>query len=133
MNTTIEFCTFELVQILHFILNNYGFLDQICSKRAFPIEKWKQSKTRGEVQIPNFSLTLFRLGGISPLRFCVDNSKLTFDFLKFCSTHFLAISQTFRAQGRIGEGWGSVGYGLNFLLVSTFLSPNFKSLNGSNF
>ena len=37
-NITIKFSLFELVYILKFILNNFDFSDQICSKRVFPVQ-----------------------------------------------------------------------------------------------
>ena len=57
---------------------------------------------------------------------------LTFHFLKFSFTQFLAILQNFCAWWWWWWG-GSVGYHWNFLLLSAFLSPNFQPLNGSNF
>ena len=39
VNTAIEFCIFELVQVPNFILNwQFSFFDQVCTKRVFPVK-----------------------------------------------------------------------------------------------
>ena len=61
MNTTIEFCTFELVFESNFNLNNLEFLNQNCPKRIFMV-KTENVNIVIEfyifeiVSVPNFSL-----------------------------------------------------------------------------
>ena len=41
IGTTIKFCIFELVFVLNLTLNNFWFLDKICTKKIFMVKKRK--------------------------------------------------------------------------------------------
>ena len=41
IDTTIEFCIFELVIVSNFNLNNFEFLDQICPRKKFMVKNRK--------------------------------------------------------------------------------------------
>ena len=41
IDTTIEFCIFELIFVSNFTLNNFEFLDQICPRKIFMVKNRK--------------------------------------------------------------------------------------------
>ena len=59
-NTTIAFCIFKLDWLPNFSLNwQFWFLDQICTKRKFPVENGKMALVRASMVV-NYYVKLFR-------------------------------------------------------------------------
>ena len=55
IDTTIEFCIFELVFVSNFTLNNFEFLDQICPRKIFMV---KNRKSEHHHWIPHIQISL---------------------------------------------------------------------------
>ena len=55
IDTTIEFCIFELVFVSNFTLNNFEFLDQICPRKIFMV---KNRKSEHHHWIPLIQISL---------------------------------------------------------------------------
>ena len=55
IDTTIEFCIFELAFVSNFTLNNFEFLDQICPRKIFMV---KNRKSEHHHWIPHIQISL---------------------------------------------------------------------------
>ena len=55
IDTTIEFCIFELIFVSNFTLNNFEFLDQICPRKIFMV---KNRKSEHHHWIPHIQTSL---------------------------------------------------------------------------
>ena len=55
IDTTIEFCIFELIFVSNFTLNNFEFLDQICPRKIFMV---KNRKSEHHHWIPHIQISL---------------------------------------------------------------------------